>query len=96
MHPERHEAAAPEASQYVPPPASIPDDYWRQVAEAKVAANTTGTSTVACWVCVLLGLIIPIFALCAGLWAVWMAREDSRFMAPAAVGFGIFALPFLA
>ena len=92
-----NEFTAPHAGsgQYVQPSESIPAEYWQQVAASKVAANSGTTSTVACWLCVLLGLILPIFALGAGLWAVWLARDDSRFTAPAVVGLGIFALAFL-
>ena len=111
MPQDRHEAIAPDAQaassvneysashaahgQYVPQSASIPDEYWLQSAQTKVAANTGQSSTVACWVLVLVGLIIPIMALGAGLWAAWMARDDSRFAAPATVGFGIVAFGFL-
>ena len=95
----RHEAIAPapsaEQSQYITPSASLPDEYWRQAAQAKVAARSADTSTVACWLLVVIGLVIPLFALGAGLWALWMSRDDSRYLIPAAVGFGIFAMPFL-
>jgi hypothetical protein len=110
MPQDRHEAIAPDAppapsfneftpsdaaqGQYVPPPTSIPDEYWQQAAQAHVAAGSY-TSTVACWAFVLLGLMIPFMALGASLWAAWMARDDSRFVPPAAVGLGIFLLPFL-
>jgi hypothetical protein len=111
MSQDRHEGIAPDApptstlneftasraaqSQYAPPSPSIPDEYWQQAARAKVATRSSDSSTVACWVLVLLGLIIPIMALGASLWAVWLAREDRRFLAPAAVGFGIVVRPFL-
>jgi hypothetical protein len=73
----------------------MPDEYWQQAATAQVKSRSNDTSTIPCWAFVLLGLLLPIFALLAALWALWMSREDSRFIAPAAVGFGIFALPFL-
>ncbi|HEX8065686.1 MAG TPA: hypothetical protein VF520_04075 [Thermoleophilaceae bacterium] len=111
MPQDRHDGIAPDApptspwnefnashaeeGQYVRPSASIPDEYWHQAAKAQVASRSD-TSTVACWAFVLLGLIIPIMALGAGAWAAWMTREDSRFAYPAGVGFGIFALAYLA
>jgi hypothetical protein len=110
MPQDRHEAIAPDApptsslnefttshaeqGQYVPLSTSIPDEYWHEAARAKVESRSN-TSTVACWACVLFGLIIPIIALGASLWAAWMIREDRRFAAPAAVGLGIVVLPFL-
>ncbi len=111
MHQDRHEGIAPDASPtprvneytvpdagqstYVHPSTSIPNEYWQQAARTKTTANTFETSTVAAWVLVLLGLLIPLLALCAAIWATWMAREDSRFTAPAALGYGIVALAFL-
>jgi hypothetical protein len=94
MQPERHETVYAEQGQYVAPSTQIPDEYWLQSAQTKVDLNTGGTSTVACWVLIVVGLIIPIFALGAGGWAAWMAREDSKFAIPAAVGLGIFAYAF--
>jgi hypothetical protein len=88
-------ASAAEEPQYVPPAASVPDEYWHEAARAQTAARSSDVSTVACWVCVLIGLVIPLIALGAALWALWMARDDSRFWPPAAVGFGIVALAFL-
>jgi hypothetical protein len=64
------------------------------MAQTKVASSSD-TSTVPCWVCVLLGLFIPIISLGATIWAAWMAREDSRFVPPAVLGLGIVALRVL-
>ena len=111
MHQDRHEAIVPDATptnslnqyaasyaaqgQYTPPSAEIPDEYWQQAARAQVASRSSGTSTVVCWAFVLLGLFLPILALGGALCACFMAREDSRFVPPTAVGFGIFAVAFL-
>ena len=75
----------------------LPPEYIREVAAAKSRrAAGSDTSMISAWACVLIGFFIAYFALGGAIWSLWMSRDDSRFIYPAALGFGILALHLFA
>ena len=93
----------PDQSQYIPPLESWPpqasqtrgndvNPHVNPYDYMPPPAPPRRPSVVAPWFVVALGLLIPLSALIAGIWAWTRTHSDSRYTAIAFAGFGVFAL----